>query len=48
MGAPSQLPPPAVHTPGQVVEIYCDEIDPQFYQDPYIVDMREDTTTNQV
>ncbi len=36
------------HTPSQVVEVYCESTSPQFYQDPYIIDMEEDTTENEV
>ena len=48
VGTPPRLPPPPVHSAAQVVEIYCGEINPQFYQDPYNVDMKEDITTSQV
>lgn len=42
MGSPLVLPPPGVHTAAEVIEIYCEEINPQFYQDPYVVAMPED------
>ena len=48
VGSPVLLPPPSVYTPAQVIEVYCGEINPQFYQDPYNVDMKEDMGTNSV
>lgn len=36
------------HTPVQILTAYCQELDPQFYEDPYLVSMDELTLTDTV
>ena len=38
---PDTAPDIVQNTPVQVVTVYCEDINPQFYQDPYIVQVSE-------